>query len=167
MRVVEGLDQGEIYRQSEISISPTDTLVSLRHNLLEVSLPLLVDAVKNGTGRGVAQTGEVLYAKKISSQEMQIDWGRTALEIDRLIRVGGAYTNIGDKRLKIIAAKISSDTDTSRVVGAISLTSRNGCEITTGAGNISLVEVQPEGKSAMSVAGWLNGARIEPGAVFG
>jgi methionyl-tRNA formyltransferase len=132
-----------------------------------MSLPLLVDAVKNGTGRGVAQTGEVSYAKKISAQEMQINWGLTALEIDRLIRVGGAYTNIGDKRLKIIAAKISSDTDTTHVVGAISLISRNQCEIRTGAGSISLVEVQPEGKSVMSVAGWLNGARIEPGAVFG
>ena len=167
MRVVEGLDQGEVYRQGEISILPTDTLASVRNNLLSMSLPLLVDAVKNGTGRGVAQTGEVLYAKKISAQEMQINWGLTALEIDRLIRVGGAYTNIGDKRLKIIAAKISSDTDTTHVVGAISLISRNQCEIRTGAGSISLVEVQPEGKSVMSVAGWLNGARIEPGAVFG
>jgi methionyl-tRNA formyltransferase len=32
---------------------------------------------------------------------------------------------------------------------------------------ISLIEVQPEGKAVMKVDGWLNGARIETGAVFG
>ncbi|MSX99488.1 MAG: methionyl-tRNA formyltransferase, partial [Actinobacteria bacterium] len=50
--------------------------------------------------------------------------------------------------------------------GAIKIISRHECEVQTGSGSISLIEVQPEGKSVMRIDGWLNGARIETGAVF-
>jgi len=167
MRIVEGLDQGEVYSQSEVSISATETLESLRKKLVEASLPLLISAVKNGTGQGIDQSGEVSYAKKIVGDELRIDWGTSAVEIDRLIRVGGAYTHIGGKRLKIVKARIVSESMTSAVNGAIKVVSRHECEVATGDGVISLTEVQPEGKSVMTVEVWLNGARIETGAVLG
>ncbi len=167
MRIVEGLDQGEVYSQSEVSISATETLESLRKKLVEASLPLLISAVKNGTGQGIDQTGEVSYAKKIVGDELRIDWGTSAVEIDRLIRVGGAYTHIGGKRLKIVKARVVSESMTSAVHGAIKVVSRHECEVATRDGVISLTEVQPEGKSVMTVEVWLNGARIETGAVLG
>jgi methionyl-tRNA formyltransferase len=167
MRVVESLDQGEVYSRVEMPILSRDTLVSLRQKLLVASLPLLVDAVKNGLGDGVAQSGEALYAKKILTSELQINWSNTATQIDRLIRVGGAYTHIGGKRLKIVKAKIGADSMTNVSYGAIKVVSRHECEVQTGSGSISLIEVQPEGKAIMKVDGWLNGARIETGAVLG
>jgi len=167
MRIVEGLDQGEVYSQSEVSISTTETLESLRKKLVDVSLPLLIRAVKNGTGQGIDQTGEVSYAKKILGDELRVDWSTSAVEIDRLIRVGGAYTHIGGKRLKIVKARIVSESMTSAVHGAIKVVSRHECEVATGSGSISLIEVQPEGKAIMKVDGWLNGARIETGTVLG
>jgi methionyl-tRNA formyltransferase len=167
MRVVESLDQGEVFSRTEMPILSTDTLVSLREKLLDASLPLLVSAVKNGFGQGVAQSGEAVYAKKILSSELQINWSNSATQIDRLIRVGGAYTNIGGKRLKIVKAKIVAESMTNARYGAIKLVSRHECEVQTGSGCISLIEVQPEGKAVMKVDGWLNGARIENGAVLG
>ena len=166
MRVVESLDQGEVFGRIEMPISSTDTLTSLRQKLLDASLPLLVSAVKNGLGDGVAQIGEPVYAKKISNSDLQINWSNTAIQIDRLIRVGGAYTHIGGKRLKIVKARIVSESMTTTSYGAIKIISRHECEVQTGSGSISLIEVQPEGKSVMRVDGWLNGARIETGAVF-
>ena len=167
MRVVESLDQGEVFSRVEMPILSTDTLNSLRQKLLDASLPLLVNAVKNGLGDGVAQIGEALYAKKISNSELQIDWSNPATQIDRLIRVGGAYTHFGGKRLKIVKARIVSESMTNAVHGAIKVVSRHECEVATSEGAISLTEVQPEGKSVMTVEVWLNGARIEAGAVFG
>jgi len=167
MRVVESLDQGEVYSRVEMPILSTDTLVSLRQKLLVASLPLLVNAVKNGLANGVAQSGEVLYARKILTSELQINWSSTATQIDRLIRVGGAYTHIGGKRLKIVKAKIVEDSMSNASYGAITVVSRHECEVATGSGSISLIEVQPEGKAIMKVDGWLNGARIETGAVLG
>jgi len=167
MRVVESLDQGEVFSRIEMPISSTDTLTSLRQKLLDASLPLLVSAVKNGLGDGVAQSGEPVYAKKISNSELQINWSNTAIQIDRLIRVGGAYTHIGGKRLKIVKARIVAESMTTTSCGAIKIISRHECEVQTGSGSISLIEVQPEGKSVMKVDGWLNGVRIETGAVLG
>ena len=167
MRIVEGLDQGEVYSRSEVSISATDTLESLRKRLVDSSLPLLISAVKNGAGHGVNQTGEVSYAKKISADELRIDWSTSAVQIDRLIRVGGAYTNIAGKRIKIVSAKISPNISANQTPGAVSVISKHECEVATSDGVISLTEVQPEGKSVMTVEVWLNGARIETGAVFG
>ena len=167
MRVVESLDQGEVFGRIEMPISSTDTLTSLRQKLLDASLPLLVSAVKHELGDGVAQSGEPVYAKKISNSDLQIDWSNTAIQIDRLIRVGGAYTHIGGKRLKIVKARIVAESMTTTSYGAIKIISRHECEVQTGSGSISLIEVQPEGKSVMKVDGWLNGARIETGAVLG
>ena len=167
MRVVESLDQGEVFSRVEMPILSTDTLTSLRQKLLDASLPLLVNAVKNGLGDGVAQIGEALYAKKISNSELQIDWSNPAIQIDRLIRVGGAYTHFGGKRLKIVKARIVPESMTNALHGAIKVVSRHECEVATSEGAISLTEVQPEGKSVMTVEVWLNGARIEAGAVFG
>lgn len=166
MRVVESLDQGEVFSRVEMPILSTDTLDSLRQKLLDASLPLLVDAVKNGLGDGVAQSGDAVYAKKIAASELQINWSNTATQIDRLIRIGGAFTFIGGKRLKIVKAKLGADSATSTVHGAIKIISRHECEVATGTGSISLIEVQPEGKAVMKVDGWLNGARIETGALF-
>lgn len=64
MRVGEKLDEGEVYARREILINDIDTTISLREKLNDVSVDLVRDAVRNGCGTGVAQTGEILYAKK-------------------------------------------------------------------------------------------------------
>lgn len=167
MRVVEGLDQGEVYGRIETPISPTDTLFSLRQKLLDISLPLLVETIKNLPENGVPQSGVAVYAKKISNSELQINWGEPAIQIDRLIRVGGAFTQISGKRLKIVKAQIVEESTTNSVHGEIKIISSHDCAVTTGLGSISLIQVQPEGKSVMAIDVWLNGARLKSGAVFG
>ena len=50
-----------------------------------------------------------MYAAKIDPAELRIDWSRPVEEIDRLIRVGGAWTTFRGDRLKIHAAEIIDD----------------------------------------------------------
>ncbi len=172
MRVVEGLDQGEVYACSEVAIHESDTLDSLRSKLVVESMPLLVSAVVNGCGVGTAQTGEVSYAKKISPHELRIDWTRSAKDIHRLIRIGDAYTTLTGKRIKITRAELANGLSGlngltgKQMPGSISTVSASQCLVATGSGLISLIEVQPEGKSPMRIDNWLNGARINSGTLF-
>ncbi len=46
------------------------------------------------------------YAAKFAGSDFEIDWSRPAVDIHRLVRVGGAWTTFRGKRLKINAARL-------------------------------------------------------------
>ena len=64
-----------------------------------------------------------------------IDWSRPPVDIHRLVRVGGAWTTHGGKRLKVWRTHLGPDDE------------------------LVLDEVQPEGKGRMSFAAWANAIR--------
>ncbi len=152
MAVEEGLDTGGVYRRSEVPIGPKATLDSLRLELIETGTRLLVDSLSEGLGPAVEQTGEALYAKKIQSEEYRIDWGQPASQIDRQIRLGRAWTLFRGKRLRIWQADVNGRS-------ALEPGEIEGLRVGTGAGEISLVMVQPEGKPPMAATDWRNGAQ--------
>jgi methionyl-tRNA formyltransferase len=141
MAVEEGLDTGGVYDCREVTIAPDATLDSLRHELVEVGTGLLVDTLGAGLGVPRPQVGEATYAAKIDPAELRIDWSRSPHEIDRLVRLGGAWTTFRGGRVKIHEAKLDGDTLVPTVV-------------------------QPEGKPRMDYAAWLNGARPADGERF-
>jgi methionyl-tRNA formyltransferase len=137
MAVEEGLDTGGVYARVEVPIGPATTLDELRDELVQVGTRLLVDTLEAGLGEPVPQDGEASYARKIDPAELRIDWSRPAEEIDRLVRLGGAWTTFRGGRVKINAARLAD-------------------------GELVATVVQPEGKRPMSYEAWRNGAR--PGA---
>ena len=82
------------------------------------------------------------HAAKFTASDFEIDWSKPAVDIHRLVRVGGAWTTFRGKRLKIIAARL--------VDGVLVPTT-----------------VQPEGKAAMSFESWRIGARPAADELFG
>jgi methionyl-tRNA formyltransferase len=159
MEVAEGLDTGDVYARAEVVIEPDDTLLSLRNRLVEVGTRLLIDELRAGLGEPVPQVGEAVYASKIDPAELRIDWARPAVELDRLVRLGGAWTTVGGKRLKIVAATPVAD-------GPPVATLHAGV-VGTSRGGLRLVTVQPEGKGPMAWAAFANGARLPDGARLG
>jgi methionyl-tRNA formyltransferase len=121
------------------------TAEGLRAELVAVGTPLLVQTLERGLGEPTPQTGEPTYAEKIDPAELEIDWGRPSAEIDRLVRLGGAWTTHDGRRLKVW-----------RVARDGPLT------VPTGDGTLALVEVQPEGRARMPAADWARGARTGP-----
>ncbi len=156
MAVEEGLDTGGIYRVVEVPIGPKATLETLRTELVEVGSQLLVQSLQEGLGEPQPQVGETVYAQKIQNDEYRISWNQAAVQIDRQIRLGRAWSLFRKKRLRIWEAELDERTDLAP--GQI-----DGSAIGTAEGAISLVVVQPEGKPRMAASDWLNGAQLSSG----
>ena len=144
MAVEEGLDTGAVYRREVVSIGPDETADELRARLVDVGTRLLLDALRNGLGEPEPQQGEVTYAHKIDPAELAFDWSRPAIELHRLVRLGGAWTTHHGRRLKVWRSQLVDD-----------------------GSRLELLEVQPEGKGRMAFADWARGARWQPGEPLG
>ena len=170
MAVEEGLDTGGIYAEAEVPIGPDTTAVELREELVALGAELLVATLATGLGEPRPQEGETTYAEKLGAADFEIDWTRPAIEIHRLVRVGGAWTTFRGKRFKIWRTELVSGADDPRDLasgeGGPSVAPAPGelagDRVGTGAGALRLLEVQPDGKARQDAAAWRNGAR--PGA---
>ncbi len=103
MAVEEGLDTGGTYRRAEVAIGPDDDLEDLRARLVDLGTTLLVEALQDGLGPVTPQEGEPTYAGKVEPHERELDWTAPAVAVHRQVRVGGAWTTVDGKRLKVHA----------------------------------------------------------------
>jgi methionyl-tRNA formyltransferase len=149
MQLDEGLDTGPVYRRVAVSIEPSTTAAELRTDLVEVGTRLLIDELRSGLGTPLPQVGEPTYAAKIRAHELQIDWTRSPAEVDRLVRLGGAWTTLHGKRLRIVAAELIDDESppTDELVG-------------DRVGGLRLLVVQSEAKAPLSFDAFARGARL-------
>lgn len=149
MQLEAGLDTGPVYSRAVVPIGASTTATELRRELVEVGTRLLIDELCAGLGVPEPQAGEPMYAAKIRAEELQIDWTRSPVEVDRLVRVGGAWTTLHGKRLKIVAAELidSAGPMSDRLLG-------------DRIGGLRLVTVQPEGKAPMPFDAFARGARL-------
>lgn len=173
MEVAEGLDTGGVYASVETLIGPGETLATLRGRLVELGTDLLVSRLTEGLGTPVPQAGEPTYADKIDPSELAIDWARAAVELDRLVRLGGAHTTFRGKRLKVWAAAQQVQAVTPGTAPAPPATvvavagPGGGPVVATGEGFLELLEVQPEGKGRQPGGAWRNGAHLAVGDRLG
>lgn len=165
MALEEGLDTGGVYRRVERPILPTDTLDSLRGDLVDIGSQMLVDALSEGLGEPEPQVGEPTYAKKIQPEELHLDLADPAVVIDRVIRLGRAWTTRDGARFRIWQANVIPDRHDLEP-GELAIDKQSvvlGC----GRGALELIVVQPEGKARMGARDWANGNRVESGAFLG
>jgi len=161
MAVEEGLDTGAVYRRAEIPIRHDEDSAALRARLVALGTDVLIEALAEGLGEPEPQTGEVVYAQKITAEDRHIDWTRPAAQIHRQVRVGGAWTTFRDQQFKIWRTAVD------RVPGAEGTRadlpgSINGLSVATGEGRIDLLEVQAQGRARQVAFAWHNGARLTP-----
>lgn len=161
MDVEEELDTGCIHAQREVPIGPTTTADELRGQLVEIGTELLLEVLSRPIRHSRPQRGEVTYADKIRPEELILDWNRPAVHLDRVVRIGGAWTTFRDRRLKVHAASVEAGSGEPGVLGA------DGATVGTGSGLLRLLTVQPEGKAPMPWTAFANGAHPQPGERFG
>jgi methionyl-tRNA formyltransferase len=149
MQLEEGLDTGPVYRCEVVPIGASTTAAELKHELVEVGATLLLDELRAGLGVPQPQAGEPTYSAKISAEELRIDWSKSPEEIHRLVRLGGAWTTLHGRRLRVLALDVIDDdaAPTNQLLG-------------DRVGGLRLVTVQPEGKAAMPFDAFARGARL-------
>ncbi len=162
MAVDEGLDTGPIYASTRVEVGGDETAASLRSRLADAGSSLLVDVLCGGLEEPVPQVGEPIYAHKLGSADLELDWSQPAAVLERVVRVGGAWTTFRGARLKVWAAEALDDHPFAGSLGIL-----DGDLATTASGALRLVEVQPESRSRMAASTWLQGARPEPGERLG
>lgn len=153
MQLEEGLDTGPVFALQPVPIGPRTTAEELRLQLVAVGTELLVRTLRAGLLDPEPQSGEPTYAAKLSPAELELHWDQPAKILDRIVRVGGAWTTFRGRRLKVLAA---DPLEASGRPGVL-----DGVEVGTGEGVLRLVTVQPEGKAPMPAAAWVNGAHLE------
>jgi methionyl-tRNA formyltransferase len=174
MLLEEGLDTGPVFARSEMPIAADATLATLRGALVEVGAAMLVRELSAGLGVPEPQAGEPTYAAKIRAEELAIDWTRPAADLDRLVRLGGAWTTFRGRRLIVRGAHVApadgAPADGAPADGALAggtPGALTGLAVATGAGALVLDAVQPEGRGTQPAAAWRNGARPADGEALG
>ena len=178
MLMDEGLDTGDILKQYEITISKKETGGSLFDKLAILGGEAIVDTIDKfeditPTPQGDATTE---YAKMISKSMGEIDFNKSAIEIERLIRGmnpwPSAYTRYQGKVLKIweadIADNISELPNINLSENYGKIYSFNGkIFIVCNQSILEIISLQLEGKKRMSAKEFLLGREIEQGYKLG
>ncbi len=169
MLMDEGLDTGPVFLKKELRIDNEDNAESLGVKLSEIGASLLIETIRGireGILEPVPQEGEPSYAPPLKKEDGNIDWNKSAMEIFNLIRGTypwpGAHCIIAGERVRILKAMPLND---SRVrPGYIERVTRDELLIGTGKGLLSILEIQPSGRSAMTIKAFLQGRRLNAGS---
>lgn len=161
MAVEEELDTGGIYSRQEVRIDANETLDELRDRLVGIGAEMLVPALTEGLGAPEPQAGPPVYASKIDRDELRLDWSLPAVALNRVVRIGDAWTTHSGKRLKIWRSRAVQS------AAALEPGQVDGVMVGTGAGRLELIEVQPEGRPRRSGREWVNGAQLGPDTRLG
>ncbi|MGE2834444.1 methionyl-tRNA formyltransferase [Mycobacterium sp. SMC-4] len=162
------LDSGPVFGVVTETIRPSDTAGDLLDRLAVSGAELLeatLDGIAAGTLTAVPQPADgVSIAPKITVDDARIRWDLPAHVVDRRIRAvtpnPGAWTMIGDLRVKVGPVALSSDAAETLAPGEISV-GKKTVRVGTGSVPVELSTVQPPGKKAMNAADWARGARLE------
>jgi methionyl-tRNA formyltransferase len=174
MKIDEGLDTGDILLKRAMEIRPEDTAVTLAPRLAEVGAELLVETLqelKQGVLERVPQDDSLAtLAPILKKEDGLVDFTRSAEEIHNRLRGfqpwPGAYTHFRGRNLKIVSARL---VDTAQGLGAGELRLR-GDKLLAGCGGgsaLELLQLQPEGKKAMSARDFISGYRPAEGERLG
>ena len=165
MRVEAGLDTGPVYARRVVPVDDEVDLPTLQRELVEVGSVLLVETL----ARGVAglptprpQQGEPTIAAKVTNEDLHLHWEDSAVQLNRVVRLGRAWTSFRDHRLGIVKSRPNAEAVDQGLPGTLI-----GASVVTGQGTLSLLEVQPESRSPMPAEDWLRGIRPTEGERLG
>ena len=172
MQVSETLDTGDIILQDKVAIAPDDTAETLLNKVFEVGAQTLLKAIaeiKNGTAKKIQQKdAEATYAPLITKESGEIDWKKSATEINNraraLIPWPTAHTFYKGKMLKILKAEPAPVPGKFKPGEVVDV--KDDLMVACGIGSLLLKEVQIEGGKKMTAQQFLRGHRLTIGEVL-
>jgi len=156
MQMEAGLDTGPVLLRQSVLIGAQDTTAILHDRLSDLGARLIVHALANlaELEPHIQPEEGVTYAKKIDKSEARVDWGRPAVEVDRLIRglspFPGAWCEVDGERLKLLESRVVEGRGAAgEVLG--------GLRIACGQGAVEILKAQRQGKRPMDADELLRG----------
>lgn len=169
-----GLDTGDMLLQAKTAIDPEETGGSLHDKLSLIGGALLVETLERLEAKTLQRIkqddSKSNYVKVLDKGLGVIDFNKSAIEIERLIRGlnpwPSAYTSLDEKTLKIWKAKVL-DGVYKGTPGEIIDVTKDEIIVLSGQGALSILELQLEGKKRMNADQFLRGYQIQKGTILG
>lgn len=166
MQMDVGLDTGPMLAMAREPIRSDDTTQTLSDRLSIVGAQLMSDTldryVRGEIDRQPQPIEGVTYSPKIKKEDALIDWSKSAIEIERMVRAyspwPGTYTFWNGSLLKVLKAAASDQRPAaSEKNGQVIRLSDGRIGVTTGDGVIVLTELQLAGKKALKAQDFVRG----------
>lgn len=171
MLIDDQVDHGPLLAQRELDIDPRDTYENLSERLAAVSAELLLDTLKgyaHGTLTPQPQNHEqATFTHMFTKEDGRIDWSKSAEDIYNQFRGlhqwPGIWTTFNGELVKVIDCKIDSSTS----AAAPGTVLANGVVACGNQTTLQILQLQPAGKSKMTVADFTNGHHDFIGSILG
>jgi methionyl-tRNA formyltransferase len=171
MRMEAGLDSGPVLQRASTPIAPDETGGSLSDRLADIGAEALVEVVARlGKGELPGEPQDhsaATYAPKIDRDTTRLSFTGPALGAARRVRAfdpaPGAWAMHGDAPVKLFGARVVSGTG---APGEVLAAGRRSLVIACQDEAIEVLEVQPAGKTRITVDAWVRGRGITVGDRF-
>jgi methionyl-tRNA formyltransferase len=171
MRMDAGLDTGPVLLQRHTAIRPDETTGELTERLGRLGAEALLEAlarIEGGDAVFTPQTQEgVSVAPLVRKQDGDLDWSRSAAEIERAVRAfdpwPGVRVALGGEPVRLLRAQAlpawATGNGSGALPGDVIEVDREGIVVMAGDGPLRVEMVQAPGKRAMAAAEYARGRR--------
>ncbi len=164
MQMIEKMDAGLMYAKKKVLISDEDTLATLTIKMTECAKELILETLplyfQNKLKGEVQDEKLVTFCPTIKKEQEHLNLNLDVHTVVNWIRAlndnPGAYLFLGESKIKIWKAKILNNKVTASL-GEIVGYDKNGFVIQGKNGQISLLELQKEGRNRMDFRSFVNG----------
>ncbi|MBL8260124.1 MAG: methionyl-tRNA formyltransferase [Candidatus Competibacteraceae bacterium] len=167
MRMEAGLDTGPVYARAACPIPRGttggelhDRLAALGARTLQQALPALLEGALAAVPQDDRQAS---YAPKLEKAEAELDWSRSALELERQVLAFNPYpvaqTRLGGQALRVWRAR-AEERPAAEAPGSVLEASAQGLIVAAGSGVLRLTELQLPGGKPLPAAAFLAARRL-------
>ncbi|NRD71835.1 methionyl-tRNA formyltransferase [Shewanella sp. VB17] len=175
MQMDIGLDTGDMLLKTQLPIQDNDTSASLYEKLANQGPDALIEVLASlAKGDIIAEKQDeslANYADKLSREEAELDWNKSAQQLWREIRAFNpwpiSHFTHQNASIKVREANVSQS-ESKAMPGTIISAGKEGIEIATGTGVLTLLNMQLPGKKSLNVCDILNsrGEWFTPGTLL-
>jgi methionyl-tRNA formyltransferase len=173
----EKVDTGSILLQARVRIGQNETAGELHDRLADLGAQVVLQTVRTielGTAKPQIQDETLsTTAPKIFKEDCEVDWRRPSATVHNFVRglspVPCAWTKHNGKVIRIYRTSLPGETGalSGKGVGRIAEVDARHAVVGTGAGFVTLEEVQQEGRKRMGIAEFLRGYSLRVGDKLG
>jgi methionyl-tRNA formyltransferase len=174
MQMDEGMDTGPMLAKAAIPIERTDDAASLSARLSELGAELLRRELPRYVAGALTPEPQddsvTTMAPLLEKKHGRIDWTQSASAVHDQIRGmnpwPGAFTSLGDRRIKVHRAMPSTLDPEGAAPGEVTALDPEGILVACGSGTLEIQELQESGRKRVDARAFITGRGVAVGDRF-